>query len=208
MKTTQKLMYVILIAVIAAFASCKGEIGPVGPAGTDGIDGQDGTNGQDGNANVQTYVYNNPAWGATGSGMQIDMSSVLTNEIIQNDVILGYVKSTDVSYVTLIPGDVWTGSVHRNYTMFVNGSPTSYDNVLEYSITIVSLELDGTYTPNANLKTMDWFKVVIIESTNTTTTDGNSKNIDSKQKIYDELKASGININDYYQVMDYYGLKY
>ncbi|MCF6367160.1 MAG: hypothetical protein L3J35_13295 [Bacteroidales bacterium] len=190
--------------VIAGLASCEG---PIGPIGTDGVDGVDGVDGTDGNANVQTYIYNNPVWG-NGSGMYIDMSSVLTNEIIQNNVILGYVKHTGVSYATLIPGDVWTGLVHRNYTMFVNGSPTTYSSVPEYNIMIVSLELDGTYTPNADLKEMEWFKVVIIEPTNITTTEGNGKSLSPKQAIYNELENAGVDINDYYQVMDYYNLEY
>ena len=199
MKTTKKLMYVILIAVIAAFASCKGEIGPAGPAGADGADGTDGiagTDGTDGNANVQTYIYNNPAWGIS-SGMNIDMTDILTDTVISTDAILTYVKHTGYGSIYSIPGSVWNGN-YRDYAVFLNTN----------DLQIVSLEMDGGFTSNANLWAVDWVKVVIIESTNTTIIDAGTKSLNNKQAIYYELDKAGVDINNYYQVMDYYGLEY
>ena len=192
---TIKFFSILLLSVVlmTSVTACKGD---------------DGADGQDGNANVQTYVYNNPAWDAAPntSRMLIDMSSVLTNDIIENDVILGYVKNTNMSYVFPIPGDVWTGVVHRNYTMYINGSPSSYTTVPDFNIMIVSLELDGSYTPNSHLREMEWFKCIIIESTNTTTATGNGRSVSPKQAVKNELADAGVDINDYYAVCAYYGI--
>ncbi|MBN2756235.1 MAG: hypothetical protein JXR51_03585, partial [Bacteroidales bacterium] len=167
-----------------------------------GTNGTNGTNGVDGNANVQTYVYNSPAWG-TASWMDIDMSDILTDEILQNDVILGYVKNTGFNIVNPIPG-VLAGS--KNYKVNIFNSNAGS---LSFCYRIVSLELDGSETLNADLLAADWVKVVIIESTNTTSVDGNGKKrLNSQQAIYDELDKAGVDINNYYQVMDYYGLEY
>ncbi len=203
MKTTiSKLMYVVLISVIAAFASCKGEIGPVGPAGANGTDGTNGTNGTDGtdgtdgNANVQTYVYNNPIW-SSGSFMYIAMDDILTADVIANDAILGYVNFGNDTYA--IPGIVWNGE-NKQFKVYFSAS--------DERLTIASHELDGTYTPIANLFEVSFVKIIVIESTGTTTTDGNGKSLSPRQIVYDELKNAGVDVNDYYQVMDYYGLEY
>ena len=194
MKTLKFLSYATFVLFLGlAISSCTKE-GPEGPAG------------QDGNANVQTYVFNSPSWNSSGSGMYIDMSSILTNEIIENDVILGYVKNPNLSYVFPIPGPIWTGSVYRNYNMIINGSPSTYPYIPEFNILIVSRETDGSYTPNANLQEMEWFKCIIIESTNTTTTNGNGRPANPKQAILDELAAANVDIHDYYAVCAYYGI--
>jgi len=195
MRTTiSKFKYVLILAVITAFVSCKGDIGPAGPAGTDGTNGVDGTNGTDGNANVQTYIFNNPAWG-TASGMTIDMTGIFTDSVIANDAILVYVKHSSQGLINAIPGLVFNGN-YRNYSVFTEVA----------DLLVVSLETDGSFTPNANLWAMDWLKVVIIESTNVTN-DG-AKSFDSKQEILYNLDKAGVDINNYYQVMYYFGLEY
>ncbi len=197
MKTISKLMYVILLTVLTVFVSCKGEMGPAGPAGKDGIDGKDGADGQDGvdgNANVQTYIYNNPAWGL-GAGMDIDMTDILTDSVIENDAILTYVKHTAQGLINSIPGSVWNGN-YRDYAVFLHTN----------DLQIVSLEMDGSFTPHANLWAIDWVKVVIIESTNIT--DDGAKSLNPQQEILYNLDKAGVDVNNYYQVMDYYGLEY
>lgn len=199
MKTIKFLTYTVLVLFLGlAISSCKGDDGAdgtTGPAGIDGIDGQDG------NANVQTYIYNNPSWNTSGPGMFIDMEDVLTNETIELDVILVYVKHG--IYVNPIPGLVWSGSWYRNYSVFFyDSNQTPPENLL-----IVSLETDGNPTPNANLAPVEWVKVVIVESSDATSTIGNGKSADhSKQEIYTELKNAGVDINDYRDVCDYYGI--
>ncbi len=194
MKTTiSKLKYVLFLFVIIGFVSCEG---PIGPSGLDGTDGTNGTAGIDGNANVQAYVYNNPVWG-NDWWMDITMTDILTEDVIQNDVILGYVTPVGNPLVNPIPGKVFGKDIY--VTLF--GSTFIYR--------ISSYETDGTPTPNADLVDYDWVRIIIIESTNTTTYDGNGgKSLNPKQAIYDELEEAGVDINNYYEVMDYYGLDY
>ena len=193
MKTTiSKLKYVFFLIVIAGFVSCKGEIGP---PGADGIDGIDGT---DGNANVQTYVYNNPEWGIFNR-LDIHMPDILTDDVIQNDVILGYIKVSGIPYTSPIPGKF---DDFATYEVMLFGGTDNLYRVLSY-------ESNGSPTPNLDLYILDWVKIIIIDSANTTTYDGNGgKSLNPQQAIYDELEEAGVNINNYYEVMDYYGLDY
>lgn len=199
MKTMKKVMYFVLALVLTVgISSCEG---PEGPAGADGTDGQDGT---DGNANAQTYVFNNPAWGSA-SGMSINMPGILTDDVIQNDAILIYENHTTSfgDFTHIIPGSVWNGG-YRDYAVFLYNS--TYSN--PETIGIASLEMDGSFTPNANLWTVNWVKVIIIASTNTTTVSGNGRmaNTSSKEAVQQELAAANVDINDYYAVCAYYGI--
>lgn len=193
----KKVVKILLLVVVSLFLttalnSCKGD------DGVDGIDGVQGPAGQDGNANVQTYVYNSPSWG-TASGMNIDMIGILTDDVIQNDAVLVYINHGTVigDKTAIIPGSVWDG-YYRDYAVFLNTE----------TLNIVSLETDGSFTPNANLWNVNWVKVIIIASTNTTTTTGNGRVVNTKQVVINELANAGIDINDYYAVCDYYGLAY
>lgn len=197
MKTIKFLSILILsIFLSTTVTSCKGDDGA---DGVDGVDGAQGPAGQDGNANVQTYVYNNPSWGVA-SGMNINMSGILTDDVIQNDAVLAYVNHmTDFGNETyLIPGLVWNGD-YREYAVILEDSSSSNPESLD----IVSLETDGSFTPHANLWDARWVKIIIIESTNTTTT---GRNIPIKQQVLNELKSAGIDVNNYEAVCNYYGI--
>ena len=195
-----KRLFVLVLLVGIAF-SCQGPEGPAGKDGKDGIDGRDGrdgVDGQDGNANVQTYVYNNPSWNSTGSGMTFQMTGILTQDVIDNDVILVYVKNPNDNHFYSVPGLVWCGSYiqYRHYTFYVGVN----------NLTIVSLEKNGNFTPNSDLYPMEKAKIIIIESTNTTTTNGNGSR-PAKYKILDKMEKDGVDLNDYYQVCDYLNIE-
>jgi len=214
MRTMKFLTYATFVLFLGlAISSCSGDdgadgadgaTGSVGATGTNGTDGADGTDGSDGsdgtdgldgvdgNANVQTYFYDNPAWGG-GSGMDIDMTGILTTEVVENDVILSYIKNTGSTEVYAIPGWVWIGTGYRQYAAFVNAIPI---------FRIVSLELNGSFTSNANLVDADWVKIIIIESTNTTT----GRVANPQQAVYNELEMANVDVNDYYAVCAYYGI--
>jgi hypothetical protein len=186
MKTIKFISYFAFMLFLGiSLSSCKGE---------DGADGAPGPAGADGNANVQTYIYNNPTW--NGSFINIEMSGILTADVIKNDVVLGYVNFGNDTYA--IPGIVWKNSVNKQFKVFMQSSNETY--------AIASHELDGSYTPPANVFEVAFVKIIIIESTNTTTNTGNGKMINSKQAIYNELQAAGVDVNDYYQVCAYYGI--
>jgi len=217
---SKSLNFLFILFLSIAFVACEGpqgDPGPIGPQGDQGPQGiqgsqgeqgpagTDGTDGADGNANVQTYIYQSPSWNNTGAALDIDMADVLTDDILENDVILSYVKHTGRNMVASIPGAVWIG-FYRNYAVFVGNSVSSDPGI--FTFRIVSLEMDGSFTPNANLAPVDWVKIIIIESTNTTTSTGNGRIMSPQEAIYDELKKAGVDINNYHDVLEYYGLDY
>ncbi len=197
MKTIKCFAYAVFVLLLGvSISSCKGDDGA---NGIDGTTGQAGVDGQDGNANAQTYIYNNPSWSVTGSAMYIDMEDILTTKTIDINVILVYVKHG--INVNSIPGLVWTDLGYRQYAVFLHDSNQSPPETL----IIVSLETNGNITPNAVLAPIEWVKVIIIDSTNVTSTNGNGKSMaNSKQDIYRELENAGVDINDYYDVYNYY----
>lgn len=208
---TIKLVSSTIIALFLAvsISSCSGddgEDGSQGPAGTNGINGIDGQAGADGNANVETYIFNEPVWNETGSGMYLDMSTVLTDDIINNDVILGYVKSVGVNEVYPVSGDVWVGDSYKNYVMKAHVSTDTYAPLM---LSVTSREVEGGFTPNSDLRPMDWFKCIIIKSSSTTTNTGNSlagKGSTKQQQILNNLEKNGVDVKDYNAVCNYYGI--
>ncbi|NOZ35797.1 MAG: collagen-like protein [Chlorobi bacterium] len=193
MKTTQKLMYVIMIAVIAAFASCKGETGPAGPAGadgTDGINGTDGTNGQDGNANVIASSWISPTWSATNAtyGYFSYADAAITKDFLSTGVILSYMDwYGDTTNIYSVP-----------YSYYQAGNFISFDDNLLVGSIKWFFSTSVNYTPNTGSK----FRYVLIPASTT------SKSANPQQEILYNLDKVGVDVNNYYQVMDYYGLKY
>ena len=200
MKIFKLVNYSILaIALSLGTMGCKKEKGPVGPSGPSGQDGTDGSDGTDGNADVKSYIFIKPLWvdEPIAHWMDIDMSSILTAEMIKNDVILGYVKGKAYSLINPIPGLVSTGSTDQQYKV----------NIFNDGFyRIVSYEKDGSFTPSADLKKLDWVKVVIIKASETTTTTGNGMIIHGKDAVLMELEKASVDINNYEEVCNYYGI--
>ena len=207
MKSTMKFFTYGLLIFTLGFTSCSkdGEVGPIGP---DGINGTNGTNGEDGNANVRSFVFNDVGFSG-GESIFLDMTGVLTKEVIQNDVILVYLRVGNESIASrgrifMLPGKVigsFPDDIPSQYIDFwlddkENGSPERIQ-VRTRSIENTTL-LPDERTP------VDWIKVVIIESTLTETLSGNSVN--SSAKVLAELKTAGINVNDFSSVCEYYGV--
>ncbi len=189
MKTTQKLMYVIMIAVIAAFASCKGEMGPAGPAGADGTDGINGTDGQDGNANVTASPWITPTWSATSAtyGNFTYSDTAFTADILSTAAVLSYLD--------------WLGDSTNIYTVpFTYGT----SNIISYNFNLLLGKIRWFYyaqsaiIPPVNMR----LRYVIIPSTTA------NKSANPQQEILYNLDRAGVDVNNYYQVMDYYGLEY
>jgi len=178
MKTMKFLTYTIFVLFLGfAISSCSSEDGTTGPAGADGTDGQDG---QDGNANVQTYIFNNPTW--SGVSMELVVPAI-TQEVLDNDQVLGYWLGND-----------WWTSTNGPYLYGILS-----DTQFLGHFAIVAHEFDGSLdnTP----PTLEKVKILIIKSSNTTSTNGNGKS-----SIYSELEMAGVDITNYYDVCDYYGL--
>lgn len=197
MKKTMKL-FGFAIMVLSLFAtSCAkdGEDGAMGPAGINGVDGTDGTNGVDGtngNANVNTYVFDLSS--ESGNSIPVDLPE-LTQEVINNDLIIGYLQNgAGSSTYYPVPASVWP-----------NGTGGFYDIAVDIAIGKYWIHFYevGTQTfMNVTSVELGKLKIVIAESTNTTT----SKS--GKESIRQSLKSAGVDINDYYAVMDYFGLDY
>jgi len=102
-----------------------------------------------------------------------------------------------------VPGLVSTSVGFKNYVSYIFDSTNStYAN----TYVIKSVDLDGSTTVTDELPAVEWVKIVIIESSNVT--DDGAKSLNPKQAIYDELEKAGVDVNNYYQVMDYYNLEY
>jgi len=179
-----KTKFVVMSLIIVLFVSCNAEDGAIGPAGPAGTNGTDGTDGQDGNANVQTFTFD--ATAESGSQINLDIAE-FTQSVIDNDVILWYLKVGTLSYP--IPGSGPNANyVVRTYAQ-VGTTRLNFHN------------WDGTgYSIDAG--DIDMVKIIIIESTNTTAKSS------GKQNVFNELKTAGVDVNNYNEVMDYYGLDY
>ncbi len=182
--------YIILSTVFGLMTYSCTEDGAMGPAGVDSTDG---------NANVQTYVYNNPTWNGS-NWLDIDMNGILTDDVIENDAILGYMQITSISSLSISIPTYINSKFYE--TVIFNSQSASLAGVYR----IISREQDGNSTPNANLEALDWVKIVVIESSNTTTGNG-GKIINGKEAVYQELRDAGVDITDYDQVATYYGIE-
>jgi len=189
MKTMKFLTYTVFVMFLGlAISSCTGPAGADGADGADGANGADGADGADGNANVQTYTFDATAW--AGSSATVILSAI-TQDVLDNDVVLHYLSLPGGGVYYPVPGPGENG----NHLVRV------FDRVSDNTVQFRFMNYDGT---NFNIVagTYETAKVIIIESTNTTS----GKSTSSKQAILDELKAAGVDINDYDQVCAYYGI--
>ena len=172
-------------------AGPQGETGDTGPAGPTGPAGADGADGADGNANVTTYTFDMSS--ESGNTIPIRVSA-LTQDVVDNDLIIGYLRNSQSNTYYAIPASVWP-----------NGTGGFYDIAVDITVGTywVNFYQVGTQTfnPISSVELGD-LKVVIAESTSTVA--GRSQ----RRARREELKANGVNVNDYYAVMDYFGLNY
>lgn len=192
MKTLKFLTYSVFVLFLSiSISSCSGDDGATGPAGADGIDG---ANGVDGNANVQTYVFEDPSWGSIsyGDNAMVLTLDALTSDVLLNDLVLGFWQNDE---------GFWYSTDEHYY----NGFMRSFISSTENQFIIKAFKPDGTI--NTTLPVVIKAKIIVIESTNTTTTSGNgARPVASKQQILNELKDAGVNTNDYLAVCEYYGI--
>lgn len=179
MKTTKFLTYTIFVLFLGfAIASCSGDDGATGPAGADGTDGIDG---QDGSANVQTFTFDI----SDKSGVWFSLAvPQITQEVLDNNVILHYLIS-GISYIP-VPG-----------RGFNPACEVVVRNALGEAL-FVFYQMGTTDYYTIDTGEYDEAKIIIFESS--------GKSSSGKQAIYTELKNAGVDINDYYDVCDYYGI--
>ena len=181
----------------------KGDIGPEGPAGpagedgrdgADGQDGQDGTNGtngtngqdgedgEDGNANVFSSPWVSIDWDPNSTlGFYDATAPEITNEAIENALILGFVRLNANSWVYGLPIRWFSGEYFIQFATRAGVAEFYY--ITETAGTAPAFE--GKY--------------VIIPPAGRLA--ANSSN--PKAAILQEFKDAGVDINDYDQVAKY-----
>lgn len=186
---TLKFKYLAGLFLIVGLFACEG------PSGDDGIDGVDGVDGTNGNANVTTVslLLADITWteglylGRTTNVFNLTESAV-TQDVIDHGTVLGYAFT--LSRWWALPFS-WE-----------NSTGTSTDYVLHsYALNTISLyayDTAGVLNPNA----LSEYRFLIITD-NTVT-----KSTSLKAPILDKLKNAGVDVNNYYEVADYFGLDY
>ncbi len=190
MKTRKVKLKYIFVALITIFTFCcsdgeDGAIGPAGPQGEQGIVGSNGTNGsdgQDGNANVRSFTYDLSIFSGLFHSQSVPE---LTQDVINNDVILGYLKATgSVNPLFPIPNNnIFLTSSNIDIRVFI--TPQSYE--------IDFYEVNSNSAFNVSEGELEELRLIIIEATNKS----------SKHDIVSKLKSDGVDITNYKATMNY-----
>ncbi len=202
LKKISRLMILFVLGALALACSAEdGTDGTIGPQGTAGV------NGIDGNANVRTFVFNDVEF--SSENIVLDMTGVLTTEVIKRDVILVYLRVGNASLASRgrvfnLPSRVLGSFTDGIPTQFINFWLNDSEMSIPESIIVNTRSIeDTTLFPNERTP-VDWIKVVIIQSTITENLSG--KSMSSTNKVMTELKSVGVDVNDYYSVCEYFGV--
>lgn len=196
MKRLQTTLVYFLIVTSVAFTSCDAEDGMDGAQGEQGIagqDGMDGQDGQDGNANVTGVTVDPfPSWtegfylGQQANFVEID-ESLLSTEVVDDALVLVYFQ--------LFGNNIWYPMTYA--FPFDNGT----DEILTYTyepdlITIYALSSTGPL--NAGISKVRYFIIP--------TSDAAGRSMSSREATLEELRRNGVDINNYYEVANYFNL--
>ena len=190
----------------------KGEDGAIGPKGEDGIDGVSGIDGVAGNANVTTYIFNEPQWSNGNPLIVLDMTGILTTDVLTNDAVLVYVRSNtgqNSQKVFQIPG--WVHGSFPNYPLqmitpyFTDSEGGAGGFQIPERIYISTRSVDNVTILTSEAVPLSWIRVVIIKTANTITGKSN-KGLASKDKVLNKLKIAGVDVNNYHAVCKFYGI--
>ncbi|MBC9796652.1 collagen-like triple helix repeat-containing protein [Sinomicrobium weinanense] len=178
MKT--RFFYGILLLFSMCLIACEGEEGPPGEQGLQGEQGPKGDQGDPGNANVKVYTKDiaGLTWTEVAAHLQlqIDAPQVLTAEVVDNYVILVYVRSTDYSSWALLP--YYT---ERNIRVQAN---------IQIGKLTLKRDQDGNPYTQSNFSKV---RLVLIENTENDIISQMPENVDLKN--YSEVKR-------HYQLLD------
>lgn len=190
----------MLLALVIAFTFSCSEDGAVGPQGAAGKDGQDG------NASVVSSDWFTPSSHTLSIGfgginlLDHDQEATeITQEIIDSGVVLvygklnGYISSVwPTDQVSLLP-------IILTYSV----SPANIDTFTEL-LSVGNIKIRFTNNNNAysSVSTNHQFRYVIIPSSSSTS--GRIADF-SRESLEDELANAGVDINNYAEVLAYYG---
>lgn len=170
----------------------QGVQGPQGEQGPQGVQGEQGIVGEDGNANVQKLEFELSFIPDGENDVVIDNISEFTPEALVNNVLITYLEISDDSdtIYTLIPG---------------------YEDGLQLDISVTYVEgalalfffnLDGTLGEWPDLPE----NISVILHVTMVEISPDSMAGKNKTDVLKGLKNAGVDINDYNQVMSYYGI--
>lgn len=195
-KSISRFKYLAGLFLIVGLFACEGPPGADGINGTDGIagtDGADGADGADGNANVTivSLLSGDITWtagsylGRTANIFDFT-ENVVNQDIIDHGTVLGF------CYLSLrwwaLPF-IWES----------NGGTNTQHVLHSYALNTISLyayDTAGAFNPSGITE----YRFLIITDNTVTKSSG--------QDVIDKIKGAGVDVNNYYEVMDYFGLDY
>lgn len=212
-KSVIKLMSLVFMLAIAGLLSCEGPEGPQGPAGPTGATGpagptgptgatgpagQNGQDGQDGNANVKiiSLLGENITWiegeylGRAANVYSLTNSAV-NDDIINHGTVLGYCYIFEEWYHLPLTWEDVDGTV-RQYLVHTYSPNT---------ITLYAFQTGGVLDPTG---AVEEYRFMLI----TDNTVPGSKGASAEAEILLKLAKAGVDVNNFHEVMDYFGLKY
>ncbi|PHR73597.1 MAG: hypothetical protein COA67_02400 [Lutibacter sp.] len=191
MKKLKFLTYGMMALMLVFAVACDGDDGATGPAGTAGTNGTNGTNGTDGNANVTVISVPNGdvSWtsgsylGTTTNTFSITDTAV-NQDIIDHGTVLGYMLLFGNWYALPFEWQNNTGSLDQHILF----------NYALDTIVMHAYQTNGVLNPGATE-----YRFMLITDNTVGKTNTNALS---------QLEAAGVDVNNYEDVMDYYGLEY
>jgi len=205
-KTIIKLRNLAILIAFAGLSSCTGPegpqgpigaTGPTGPAGATGPTGATGAAGQNGNANVTTISLLGSAitwiegeYLGRPANVYALTNTAVNNDIINHGTVLGYCFMFGSWYFLPLSWEDIDGAT-RTYILHTYSLNT---------ITLFSYETYGVFDPSG----VEEYRFLLITDNTVTGKKGASAEADILLKF---IKA-GVDVNNYYDVMNYFGIKY
>jgi len=209
-KTIFKLRNLFILAAIAGLFACEGPEGPMGPVGPKGDTGpagqtgqtgpagQDGQDGQDGNANVTviSLLSTDITWlegeylGRPANVFSLESAEV-NDDIIDHGIVLGYCNINENWQLLPFSWEDVEGTL-RMYLLHSYSPGT---------ITLYAYMTGGVLEPDPGIITEYRFMLI------TDNTVMGSKGATAGADIMVKLEKAGVDIKNYYEVRNYFGLK-
>jgi hypothetical protein len=191
-----KFKYLAGLFLIIGLYSCEGPTGPAGADGADGIDGvngTDGADGMDGNANVTIVsllsadiVWESGSYLGRTSNIYSFTETGVNQDIIDHGTVLGFCFLSPTWWPLPF---IWE-----------NNGGTSTQYVFHgYELNTISLyayQTSGVLNPSLITE----YRFLLI--TDNTVTKSASADLSIREKLTD----AGVDVNNYYEVMQYFGL--
>lgn len=202
MKTTIfKLANLLFIFALAGLFACEGPEGPQGPQGPEGPQGPQGVQGpagEDGNANVITIslLADDITWTADEylgrtANVYILTDDAVNQDIVDHGTVLAYCHTLEGMWISL--PFVWTNDAGTELMCVLHSYELN-------TITLYAFQSSGVLDPDGITE----YRFMLITDNTVTAPKGTS----TEKFIKEKLTKTGVNINDYYEVIDYFGLEY